>query len=129
MTEPKTRLRSRVELLTYPTGDSLRMAQKAGGVSKLSDEEREKYVERRVVRGGWCDDVPKATQPAWIERGLIEVVSFVLSGLAMKEAVEHVEGAGAEELDVLEAEESGAKKPRKKVLAAIEARRATEGGA
>ena len=127
MSEPTTRLRC-PKGCEYPTGESLKLVQRRGGMRRLTAEERETLVIKTVPPGGYCDDLPKASIPNWLARGTIEEVTLVLGTLGVKAAVEHVEESDADQLDALEAEELGASKPRKTVLAAISARRDEETG-
>lgn len=56
-----TRLRTTVGL-RYPVGDSLKKAKKAGGLSKMTNEERAELEFKDVPAGGYCDDYPKGRQ-------------------------------------------------------------------
>lgn len=68
-----SRLRA-VKGLLYPDAKSLDTVLKAGGLSKLSDEQRESVVLKRVEAGAWCDDVPEESRAGLLKRGHIEVV-------------------------------------------------------
>ncbi len=109
--------------LKYPDTASQKVIKRAGGYDKLTASQRGALVIKEVPRGGWCDDMPEEPRAKFIEVGKVEVVTMVLGELSAGRAVEHVQGAGSEDLDALEAEETGAKKPRKSVLEAIAAAR------
>ncbi len=112
-----------VNTLSYPDSASQKVIKRAGGIEKLTDEQRAALVIKDVPRGEWCDDMPEEPRAKFIEVGKIEVVTMVLAGLSAAKAVAHVETAGPEDLDALEAEERGAEKSRKIVLKAIAAAR------
>ena len=46
----------------------------AGGLSKLSPDQRAKVKLREVKAGDWCDDVPTESRKHLIEKGAVEVV-------------------------------------------------------
>ncbi len=71
--EKRTRLRARVGL-NYPTPQSLAIVNQAGGLSKLTPEQRAKVKTKRVEAGGWCDDVPASALPYLLQARKVEEV-------------------------------------------------------
>ena len=67
------RLRALVGL-TYPHPDSLDMVKQAGGISKLSEEQRKKLkmVDRKA--GQFCDDMPKSSIKSQLKQKNVEIV-------------------------------------------------------
>ena len=72
-TATKTRLRALVGL-NYPTPQSLAIVNQAGGLSKLTTEQRTKVKNKRVEAGGWCDDVPASALPYLLQARQVEEV-------------------------------------------------------
>ena len=69
------RLRAVVEMW-YPDAKSLPVVVEAGGMSKLTAEQREKVKThiRHVKPGEWCDDLPECDRAIRLERGdVVEV--------------------------------------------------------
>lgn len=62
---------------TYPADvASLRLVQKAGGVSKLSNEELSRIKFKTVKSGDDCSDMPLSSLQVYLSRGdIIETVS------------------------------------------------------
>jgi len=60
--------------LTYPTPSSLKAVAKAGGMSKLTDEERAKVVLKSVKAGSLCDDIPESSRKWLLKSKCIEEV-------------------------------------------------------
>lgn len=59
---------------TYPADPiSLRLVKEAGGVSKLTPEDREKIKFKTVKGGDECGDLPEPARSIYIERGWIIV--------------------------------------------------------
>lgn len=58
---------------SYPDPSSIAAVRKAGGLSKMSPEERKKVKMRRVEPGGFCDDMPKESQNHYLKTGAITV--------------------------------------------------------
>ncbi len=67
------RLRA-VRGLSYPDATGLPAVLKAGGLSKLSPEERAAVKFRRVEPGGWCDDLPEISRVALLAAGDVEEI-------------------------------------------------------
>ena len=82
----KTRYRALVGL-DYPTPQSLAIVNQAGGLSKLTPEQRAKVKTKRVEPGGWCDDVPASALPYLLEAQKVEEVEIV-SGSTVQAAEE-----------------------------------------
>ena len=64
--------------IDYPDAESLDIMLRAGGSSKLTDEQREKLektmkMTRREV-GEWCDDMPKKARARYLASGDVEEV-------------------------------------------------------
>lgn len=57
--------------ISYPDAKSLPIVVAAGGMSKLTDEQRKKVKIREVEAGGWCDDVPLVSLAGMLESGSI----------------------------------------------------------
>ena len=72
-TATKTRLRALVGL-DYPTPQSLSIVNEAGGLSKLTPEQRKKVKTKRVEAGGWCDDIPASALPYLLQARQVEEV-------------------------------------------------------
>lgn len=66
------RLRA-VTMQIYPKPEYLADVKRAGGLSKLKDEQKAKML-RKVMPGGWCDDLPPAYVADLIANGRIEEV-------------------------------------------------------
>jgi len=62
------KLRAMVDL-TYPTPASLKVVLAAGGISKLTPEQREKVVLKTVATGKFCDDLPPSSRAALLASG------------------------------------------------------------
>ena len=61
--------------LHYPAdAKSLAIVKKAGGLSKLSPDERMSVRMKKVAAGGFCDDVPTISRPGLLEGGRVEWV-------------------------------------------------------
>ena len=60
--------------LRYPDAKSAPIVKKAGGISKLTPEQLENYVQIRRKPGEFCDDVPKHMREHWLDKGAIEEV-------------------------------------------------------
>jgi hypothetical protein len=69
----KKRLRA-VTGLSYPDAKSLEIVLRAGGMSKLSGEQRKKIKRREVKPGDWCDDLPEISRAYRLGRGDVEEV-------------------------------------------------------
>lgn len=68
--------------LVYPAdADSVALVKRAGGLSKMSPEQRKRIKLRQVPAGAFCDDAPKSS----------------IGGLLRKHAVEWVDVGGAAE--------------------------------
>lgn len=63
-----------VRELTYPDARSLKMVREAGGLSKLTAEQREKVRLVRVNPGAWCDNMPEESKEAFIKKGAVVIV-------------------------------------------------------
>ena len=64
------KLRAAVDL-TYPTPASLKIVLAAGGVSKLTPEQRAKVTMKTVAAGQSCDDLPAGSRAALIASGKV----------------------------------------------------------
>jgi hypothetical protein len=62
------RLRA-VKGMVYPDPKSLELVRGAGGLSKLTPDQRKKVRLRRVKAGDWCDDVPPESLEHLIKKG------------------------------------------------------------
>lgn len=60
--------------LTYPDASSLKIVREAGGISKLTKEQRKKVKLKRVEPGKFCDDLPEESMEWMIARGDVEVI-------------------------------------------------------
>jgi|TARA_R110000824_G_scaffold21078_6_gene78873 hypothetical protein len=60
--------------ISYPDAASLGIVLKAGGLSKLDDEQLAKVKMRNVKPGGFCDDIPEASKKSFLKFGYIEKV-------------------------------------------------------
>ncbi len=67
------RLRALVGL-SYPDAKSLPIVLGAGGMKKLSEEQRKRVKLRQVKPGGWCDDLPAISRAYRLGRGHVEEV-------------------------------------------------------
>ena len=67
------RLRA-VKGLVYPEPNSLELVRNAGGLSKLTAEQRKKVRLRRLKAGDWCDDLPPESVNHLIAKGGVERV-------------------------------------------------------
>lgn len=57
---------------TYPKDAvSLKLVQDAGGVSKMSPENRARVAFKTVTAGQFCDDMPKSSLDVYLERGWV----------------------------------------------------------
>lgn len=63
-----------VTRLVYPTPESLPIVRAAGGLSKLTAEQRKRVKLRRVGVGEFCDDLPEESREHRIARGDVMVV-------------------------------------------------------
>ena len=61
--------------LTYPTPVSLKTVLAAGGISKLSEAQREKVTLKNVKAGTLCDDIPEKSVKGLLAQGSIEEVT------------------------------------------------------
>ena len=61
--------------LMYPTPASLKIVLKAGGISKLSEAQREKVTLKNVKAGALCDDIPEKSIKSLVAQGSIEEVT------------------------------------------------------
>ena len=59
--------------LTYPAPGSLKAVQSAGGLSKMSDEQRAKVVFKHVKAGGYADNIPEKSVKWLLKGGMIKV--------------------------------------------------------
>jgi len=69
------RLKAKIGL-TYPDASSLEIVREAGGLSKLTPEQRAKVKLREIKPGEWCDDVPKESREHLIEKGTVVLVQI-----------------------------------------------------
>ena len=53
--------------ISYPDSASLKIVQKAGGLSKLSEQQRAKVKIKNVKPGGFCDDLPEASRKNFLK--------------------------------------------------------------
>ena len=67
------RLRALVGL-SYPSEESLPMVKRAGGISKLSEEQLSKLKMIQRKPGDFCDDMPKSSIKALLKSGGVETV-------------------------------------------------------
>jgi|TARA_R110000824_G_scaffold77787_2_gene196626 hypothetical protein len=68
-----SRLRAVVGI-SYPDPASLAIVEKAGGLSKLTDEQRVKVKIKDVKAGGFCDDMPKKSVKDFLKWGYIRQI-------------------------------------------------------
>jgi hypothetical protein len=61
--------------LLYPTPDSLKLVLKAGGISKLSEAQREKVTLKNVNAGALCEGIPEKSIKSLLAKGEIEEVT------------------------------------------------------
>ena len=61
--------------LMYPTPASLKTVLKAGGISKLSEAQREKVTLKNVKAGALCEDIPEKSIKGLLAQGSIEKVT------------------------------------------------------
>ncbi len=66
--------------LDYPAPESLEMVRAAGGISKLTPEQRQGLKLVRVEPGGWCDDLPEESREHLIKKGCIVIVDEPIEG-------------------------------------------------
>jgi hypothetical protein len=59
---------------TYPDAKSLKGVLAAGGLSKMTPEQREAVTFKRVAVGESCDDMPADSLAVFLARGAVEVV-------------------------------------------------------
>ena len=57
--------------LVYPTPAGLKIVEEAGGMSKLSPEQRERVKLKHVKAGGYCDDLPSISRDSLIASGKV----------------------------------------------------------
>ena len=69
------RLRANVGI-SYPDPESLKIVEKAGGLSKLTDEQRAKVKIRDIKAGGFCDDMPQKSIKSFLKLGYIREVDL-----------------------------------------------------
>lgn len=67
------RLRA-VKGLMYPDANSLPIVREAGGLSRLTPEQRKKVKLREISSGDWCDDLPEESREHLIKKGTVVVV-------------------------------------------------------
>jgi hypothetical protein len=77
------RLRAKVGL-TYPTGASLEVVRKAGGIKKLTAEQGAELELKHVAAGEPCDDLPEESRKWMVAQGLVEVVKQKAQAKAVK---------------------------------------------
>ena len=65
--------------VSYPDAASLKIVQKAGGLSKLSEEQRAKVKIKNVKAGGFCDDIPESSREGFLKLGYIKEVESKVS--------------------------------------------------
>ena len=68
------RLRA-VKGISYPDARSLPIVVAAGGMSKLTDEQRKKVRIKEIKPGGWCDDLPAISRASMLASGSVEEVA------------------------------------------------------
>jgi hypothetical protein len=61
-----------VVALTYPAVGSLKKVIAAGGLSKLTPEQRDKLTMKRVKAGALADDIPEKSIKWLLKQGLIK---------------------------------------------------------
>jgi hypothetical protein len=86
------RFRAKTRGFLYPVGEDLARVLRVGGVSQLTDEERNAMGPRlrRVEIGEFCDDMPAAALARYLELGDVERVC--VESAAAFSAVEGVVG-------------------------------------
>jgi hypothetical protein len=62
--------------LMYPTPATLKIVIKAGGISKLSEAQRENVTLKNVKAGALCDDIPEKSIKSLLAKGEIEEVTL-----------------------------------------------------
>ena len=67
------RLRA-VKGISYPDAKSLPIVVEAGGMSKLTAEQREQVKIRNVKPGEWCDDLPGISRDHMLSSGSVEEI-------------------------------------------------------
>lgn len=65
-------LKAKTRGFTYPIGESLAMVREAGGLSRLTPEQRGSLTLKRVEIGECCDDMPAESAAIFLSRGEIE---------------------------------------------------------
>ena len=60
--------------LTYPDAAGLKIVREAGGMSKLTDEQRKRVNLKHVKVGEFCDDLPEESREWLIESGKVEEI-------------------------------------------------------
>ncbi len=64
--------KDRLETFTYPADPvSLRKIQDAGGLSKMTDDDRRKLAFKTVKAGQDCSDMPKTAMDVYLARGWV----------------------------------------------------------
>jgi hypothetical protein len=61
--------------VSYPDAASLKIVEKAGGLSKLTDQQRARVKVKNVKAGGFCDDIPESARKGFLRLGYIRKVS------------------------------------------------------
>ncbi len=79
MTKKRTRLRT-ITGHSYPVGESRSLVKKAGGIRKLTEQQRASLKIKQVVPGGWIDDMPYEPRKAFLARGTIEEIEVDANG-------------------------------------------------
>ena len=57
--------------LEYPDAKSQAVIEAAGGISKLTEAQRDKLKTKKVKPGGVCDDVPPSSLKALLKQGSV----------------------------------------------------------
>jgi hypothetical protein len=60
--------------MSYPDAASLKIVEKAGGLSKLTDDQLKKVKIINVKAGGFCDDIPEKSRKNFLKCGYIREV-------------------------------------------------------
>lgn len=60
--------------LTYPSPDTLAIVKKAGGMTKLTPEQRSKVKMINKKAGQFCDDIPETSLKWLLNQKLVEQV-------------------------------------------------------
>ena len=58
--------------ISYPTPSSLKKVIAAGGLTKMSEAEREKVTLRQIKAGSYADDIPDKSVKWLLKSGLIK---------------------------------------------------------